>query len=197
MTSDADVSHLPAPTDTGISNAKLAVWLFLASEIMLFATLFTTYIVLRLQAPEWPRGWEVLNVPLAMVNTFVLITSSVTIVLAYAKTVEGDRAGFRNWMLATIALSFVFLGIKAVEYGTKFHHGHFPATSIFYAIYFTMTGLHGLHVIGGIALNGYLLWWSGDHFEHPLFAGRVEGAGLYWHFVDVIWIFLFPALYLL
>lgn len=197
MTSDSDVSHLPAPTTTGISNAKLGVWLFLASEVMLFATLFTTYIVLRLGASEWPRGWEVLNVPLAMVNTFALISSSVTIVLSYAKTVEGDRAGFRRWMLATLALSFVFLVIKTIEYKAKFAHHNYPSTSIFYAIYFVMTGLHGLHVIGGIALNSWLLWWSKDHFQHPLFAGRVEAAGLYWHFVDLVWIFLFPALYLL
>jgi heme/copper-type cytochrome/quinol oxidase subunit 3 len=186
----------PAPT-TGISNAKIGIWLFLASEVMLFSTLFTTYIVLRLSAPVWPRGWDVLNVPLAMVNTFVLITSSVTIVMAYAKAYAKDKAGFKLYMALTILLSFVFLAIKAVEYNTKFQHGHFPSTSVFYAVYFTMTGLHACHIIGGIIVNAALLYLSDKDFDHPLFAGRVEGAGLYWHFVDIVWIFLFPALYLL
>lgn len=180
---------------TGISNAKLGLWLFLASEIMLFATLFTTYIVLRSAAPSWPQG--VLNIPLAMANTFVLITSSVTIVLAYSKVLDRDRKGFNLYMGATIALSFVFLAIKAVEYGAKFEHGHYPSTDIFYAVYFTLTGLHGLHVIGGIVLNGLLMAWSKADWDHELFPGRVECAGLYWHFVDIVWIFLFPALYLL
>ncbi|MDX6768357.1 MAG: cytochrome c oxidase subunit 3 [Elusimicrobiota bacterium] len=186
-------------THSGISNAKLGVWLFLASEIMLFATLFTTYIVLRMGSVAWPWGWDVLNVPLAMANTFVLISSSVTIVLAYVGVYNKSKSQFRLWMGATLALSFVFLAIKAVEYGAKFEHGISPATSVFYAVYFTMTGLHGLHVIGGIVLNAVLLAmsWSDDCWNDPLFLGRIEGAGLYWHFVDVVWIFLFPALYLL
>lgn len=188
-----------ADTHSGITNAKLAVWLFLASEIMLFATLFTTYLVLRMGAVSWPWGWDVLNVPLAMANTFVLISSSVTIVLAYVGVYNKSRSQFRLWMGATLLLSFVFLGIKAVEYGAKFEHGISPATSVFYAVYFTMTGLHGLHVVGGIVLNAVLLGmsWSDECWSDPLFLGRIEGAGLYWHFVDIVWIFLFPALYLL
>ncbi|MBI4386012.1 MAG: cytochrome c oxidase subunit 3 [Elusimicrobia bacterium] len=186
--------HVPT---TGIPNGKLGVWLFLASEVMLFATLFTTYIVLRMAAPSWPAGWEVLNVPLATLNTVVLITSSVTMVLAYAKACERDRAGFYRMIGLTIALGFAFLVVKAFEYGAKFHHGHFPSTDIFYAVYFTMTGLHGLHVIGGIGFNVYLALWAREHWEHPLFIGRVEYGGLYWHFVDIVWIFLFPGLYLL
>lgn len=186
-------------THSGISNAKLGVWLFLASEIMLFATLFTSYIVLRLGSTSWPWGWDALNVPLAMLNTFILIASSVTIVMAYAKTYDKDVAGFRLWMGLTLLLSFGFLVVKSFEYGAKFEHGIAPSTSIFYAIYFTMTGLHGLHVIGGILVNAGLLYMSfvPEHWENPLFLGRVEGAGLYWHFVDLVWIFLFPALYLL
>ncbi|MBI5629501.1 MAG: heme-copper oxidase subunit III [Elusimicrobia bacterium] len=187
----------PQCAGSGVSNAKLGVWLFLASEVMLFATLFTTYLVLRLGSASWPRGWETLNVPLAMMNTFVLITSSVTMVLAYAKAVERDLAGFRKFMGITILLGFAFLAVKSVEYGTKFHHHHYPSTNIFFAIYFTMTGLHGLHVIGGIIVNSALYYLSGKEWDHPLFVGRVEGAGLYWHFVDIVWIFLFPALYLL
>lgn len=184
---------------TGIPNGKLGIWLFLASEIMLFATLFTSYVVLRVGSAQWPRGWEVLNVPLATFNTVVLITSSVTMVFAYAKAVERDLKGFKLYMALTLVLSVLFLAVKAVEYNAKFEHHLYPSTSIFFAIYYTMTGLHALHIIGGVIFNGLLLLWSGnkEDWNHPLFVGRVEYAGLYWHFVDLVWIFLFPALYLL
>src|SRR4051794_30358581 len=173
-------------THSGISNAKLGVWLFLASEVMLFATLFTTYIVLRMGSASWPWGWDALNVPLATLNTAILISSSVTIVRAYARAYDRDGVAFRLWTAGTLALSFAFLGGKAFEYGHEFHLGIGPSTSAFYAVYFTMTGLHGVHILGGIAVNGGLLYMSfvKEHWEHPLFLGRVEGAGLYWHFVD-------------
>lgn len=192
-----ELAHPHQEPATGVSNAKLGIWLFLASELMLFATLFTTYIVLRTSSVSWIKGSDVLNIPLAMVNTFVLIGSSVTIVFAYLRVVERDRKGFYAFMGMTIALSFVFLVIKYFEYSHKFHLGHFPSTHNFYAVYFTMTGLHGLHVIGGIVVNAVLMLKAKTQWEHPLFPGRVEGAGLYWHFVDIVWIFLFPALYLL
>jgi heme/copper-type cytochrome/quinol oxidase subunit 3 len=186
-------------THSGISNAKLGVWLFLASEIMLFATLFTSYIVLRMGSATWPWGWDALNVPLATLNTVILISSSVTIVMAYAEAYDRNKPGFQLWMGLTILLSLGFLVVKGFEYGGEFSKGIGPATSIFYAIYFTMTGLHGIHILGGIAVNSGLLYMSTvpEHWENPLFLGRVEGAGLYWHFVDIVWIFLFPALYLL
>ena len=192
----------PRP-DTGVYNGKLGIWLFLASEVMLFGALFSSYVLIRTQAPHWPPegglSSEILNVPLATVNTAVLITSSITMVLAWASCKMGRIDRFRLWMGSTIALAFVFLVIKYFEYTDKFHHGHFPSTNNFYAVYFTLTGLHGLHVIGGIIVNTFLATagtrlWSIDR-EH--FTNRVENAGLYWHFVDLVWIFLFPSLYLL
>jgi heme/copper-type cytochrome/quinol oxidase subunit 3 len=188
-----------ADTHSGISNAKLGVWLFLASEIMLFATLFTSYIVLRMGSETWPWGWDALNVPLATLNTVFLISSSVTIVMAYAKAYDKDKAGFQLWMALTLLLAFAFLVVKGFEYNAEFSKGIYPATSVFYAVYFTLTGLHGVHIVGGIIVNTGLLYMSTvkEDWENPLFLGRVEGAGLYWHFVDIVWIFLFPALYLL
>ena len=188
-----------ADTHSGITNAKLGVWLFLASEIMLFATLFTSYIVLRMGSTSWPWGWDVLNVPLATLNTVILISSSVTIVMAYARAYDRDKGGFQKWMAATLLLSLGFLVVKGFEYGHEFALGIGPHTSVFYAIYFTTTGLHGIHILGGILVNSGLLYMStnDEDWKHPLFLGRVEGAGLYWHFVDIVWIFLFPALYLL
>ena len=188
---------------TGIPNGKLAIWLFLASEVMLFGALFSSYVLLRAGAPHWPPegglSSDLLNVPLATVNTMVLITSSITMVLAWASCKLGNLSRFRLWMALTIALSFVFLIIKYFEYAHKFELGHYPSHDNFYAIYFTMTGLHGIHIIGGIIVNTFLLTigtrlWKTDP-EH--FTNRVENAGLYWHFVDLVWIFLFPSLYLL
>ena len=185
--------------DTGVYNGKLGLWLFLASEVMLFGALFSSYVLLRVGAPSWPHGYTLLNVPLATLNTFVLIGSSVTMVMAWASLKMHNFSKFKLYMGATLGLACVFLVIKAFEYGAKFSDGITPATNNFYAIYFTLTGLHGLHVIGGIAVIGYLLATSGKWQQKApaQLANRVECVGLYWHFVDLVWIFLFPTLYLL
>lgn len=185
--------------DTGLYNAKLGIWLFLASEVMLFGALFSALILLRTGAESWPHGYEILNVPLATLNTMVLISSSVSMVLAWASLRLGDLGKFRLWMGSTFALGLVFMVVKAIEYSAKFGHHQYPSTDNFFATYFTLTGLHGLHVLGGMVVIGYLLgpgcrMW---HSEPERFTNRVEIIGLYWHFVDLVWIFLFPVLYLL
>ena len=189
-----------ARQDTGLFNAKLGIWLFLASEVMLFGALFSSYILLRTGAPHWPLGREEgLSVPLATVNTLVLIASSVTMVLSWASLKLDDFGKFRLYMGLTFLCGLGFMVIKAFEYGAKFQHGHFPATNTFFAVYFTLTGLHGLHVLGGMIVNGYL-WGPGAKLwrrDPERFTNRVEVSGLYWHFVDLVWIFLFPTLYLL
>lgn len=197
----------PRP-DTGVYNAKIGVWLFLASEVMLFGGLFSAYIFLRVGAPAWPgeilgteyaRASEILNVPLATLNTMVLIGSSVTMVMSWASLAMNQFDRYRLFMGATIALGLVFLVVKAFEYGDKFGHHYYPAEHNFLAIYFTMTGLHALHVIGGIIVNAYF-WGPGAKMwktNPKQFTNRIEIAGLYWHFVDLVWIFLFPTIYLL
>jgi heme/copper-type cytochrome/quinol oxidase subunit 3 len=185
--------------DTGLNNGKIGIWLFLASEVMLFGALFATYILLRVGAVEWPRGSTILNVPLATVNTAVLISSSVTMVMAWASLMKRNLARFRLFMGTTVLLGGVFLVIKYFEYSHKFESGLYPRTNTFLAIYFTLTGLHMLHVIGGMAVNAYL-WGPGAKLfktNPEWFTNRVENAGLFWHFVDLVWIFLFPVLYLL
>ena len=185
---------------TGIANGKLGLWLFLASEVMLFGALFSSYVLLRVGADVWPHGRDVgLSVPLATLNTMVLIASSVTMVMSWASLKMNEFGKFRMYLGTTILLSFVFLIVKYFEYTAKFHHDIYPSTSTFFAIYFTLTGLHGLHVIGGIVVNGYLIGpgskiWKSNPDK---FTNRIEYAGLYWHFVDLVWIFLFPVLYLL
>ncbi len=188
----------PRP-DTGVTNGKLGIWLFLASEVMLFGALFSSYVLLRVGATEWPRGHDILSVPIATFNTFVLITSSVTMVMAWASLERNDFKKYKLYMGATILCGLIFLVVKAFEYNAKFSHGLLPSSSTFLAIYFTLTGLHGIHVIGGILVNGYhygpgsKLW----HTDPKRLIGRIEISGLYWHFVDLVWIFLFPVLYLL
>ena len=188
-----------ARPDTGLYNAKLGIWLFLASEVMLFGALFSSYVLLRTGAESWPHGSEFLNVWLAFLNTVILIGSSVTMVMAWASLKLGDFKKYRLYMGLTILAGLGFMVVKAFEYGTKFEHHLFPSSNMFLAIYFTLTGLHGLHVLGGMIVNGYF-WGPGAKLwkrDPERFANRIEVAGLYWHFVDLVWIFLFPTLYLL
>jgi len=298
--------------DTGLYNAKLGIWLFLASEVMLFGGLFSAYILLRVGAPEetWPHGW--LNIPLGTLNTVVLITSSITTVMAWASCKMNQFHRFKLFHAATLLLALVFVGIKSFEYRDKFTHyevrlndevvlsdgkvlrgvlvdrtngvvvfrpaksnpgeyaeptkieqaqiakiiegriadGHLvertpahvilhgimadksedlasrrgpgarhfehaeikietaqirsiqnygPWHNTYLAIYFTLTALHALHVIGGALVIGYL-WGPGSKLwktDPERFTNRVEISGLFWHFVDLVWIFLFPVLYLL
>jgi heme/copper-type cytochrome/quinol oxidase subunit 3 len=203
------IPYIVAPRpDTGVYNAKLGVWLFLASEVMLFGGLFSAYIFLRVGAPAWPgemagetyaRAHEILNVPLATLNTMVLIASSVTMVMSWASLAMKRFDRYRLYMAATILFGLIFLVVKGFEYGAKFEHHLLPSESNFLAIYFVLTGLHGLHVIGGIIVNSYFLgpgsrMWKTNPKQ---FTNRIEIAGLYWHFVDLVWIFLFPTIYLL
>jgi cytochrome c oxidase subunit III len=183
--------------DTGLANGKLGIWLFLASEVMLFGALFSTYIILRTGAPEWPHGE--LNVMLGAINTVILITSSVTMVMAWASLKLKDWAKHRLYLIATFLLAGVFLVNKYFEYKDHFDKGETPAHSTFTAIYFTLTGLHGLHILGGMIVMLYFLGpgtklWKKNADQ---FTNRIEYTGLYWHFVDLVWIFLFPILYLL
>ncbi len=183
--------------DTGLTNGKLGVWLFLASEVMLFGALFSTYIILRVGAPEWPHGE--LNITLGTINTIILISSSVTMVMAWASLKMNDFGRHRVYLIATVLLSLAFLVNKYFEYAAHWRAGELPDKSTFLAIYFTLTGLHGLHILGGVVVMLYLLGpGAGLYKKRPeQFTNRVEITGLYWHFVDLVWIFLFPVLYLL
>ena len=188
----------PRP-DTGVYNAKLGVWLFLASEVMLFGALFSSLILLRTGAPSWPRGWELLNVWAATLNTFVLISSSVTVVLAWSYLRLGDLKMGRIYIGLTLLCAAIFMVVKGFEYTHEFREGNFPSKGNFFALYFTLTGLHGLHVLGGMIVFFYFLTFGAKMWktEPQRYTNRIEVVGLYWHFVDLVWIFLFPTLYLL
>src|SRR5258708_25206575 len=189
----------PRP-DTGVYNAKLGIWLFLASEVMLFGALFSTLSLLRTGAEHWPRGVEELNVMLATINTFILIGSSVTVIMAWSHLRLGNFRKGKMYIVFTILCALGFLVIKGFEYSEEFHVNHFPKTSNFFATYFVMTGLHGLHILGGVVVFLYFLTpWGQKMWQknQQQYTNRIEVAGLYWHFVDLVWIFLFPTLYLL
>ena len=197
MTTHANAAHAVEATSTGIPSAKLGMWLFLASEVMFFTGLLGAYIVLRAAASHWPHPGEELNIRLAALNTFILLSSSMTMALSVAAVHQTDRTKLRLFLLLTIVMGCAFLGIKGYEYSLKFAHGHFPGTAIFWDCYFTLTVFHGLHVLAGILAN---LWVLSLTLRKDFFAAKghiVEISGLYWHFVDVVWIFLFPLVYLI
>lgn len=256
----------PRP-ETGLYNAKVGIWLFLASEVMLFGGLFSGYVLLRVGADRWPHGW--LNVTLGTVNTLLLALSAITTLLAWAACKVRDFTKFKIFHACTILLALTFLGIKSYEYHDKLIHyeiklangtfadGHLveeskdfdlanktgtvtlhgrivedekelmdlrapaaqsakldevtiaaadirkmenygPKHNTFTAIYFTLTGLHALHILGGTVVIFYFWAFGGAMWktDPERFTNRIEVSGLFWHFVDLVWIFLFPVLYL-
>ncbi len=186
-----------ARPDTGLYNAKMGIWLFLASEVMLFGALFSTYVILRTGNPDWVQ--HPMNVSLATLNTMILITSSVTVIMSWASLRLKDFAKFRIYFLSTLLLAGGFMVVKGIEYNQEFSQGLVPWSDNYMGIYFTLTGLHGLHVVGGMVVIAYLLGPGAKMWETApeQYVNRIESVGLYWHFVDLVWIFLFPSLYLL
>jgi heme/copper-type cytochrome/quinol oxidase subunit 3 len=173
----------------------VGMWWFLASEIMVFSGLLGSYVLARLANGGWAAERAHVNTPLAVLNTLILVTSSLSVVQAHAAIGSGRRQRARRYLLGTALLGSLFLCIKAYEYSVEIAHGFTPSSGLFWSYYYTLTGLHGAHVLGGIVLLFGLFFMVGRPGWH---AGpqRVEYAGLYWHFVDVVWIFLFPLLYL-
>ena len=189
------VHSTTASSSTALPTCKLGLWWFLSSEIITFGGLIGSYIALRLAHPEWAEAAQHLSVVIATVNTIVLLTSSLTMVLAFAAVDHENDHAVRLWLGCTVVLGLVFLLIKAFEWSGKLRAGIIPGVSGFWAFYYAMTGLHALHVLGGIVVNAMLLCVALGGRLRPI-AHRVEIAGLYWHFVDLVWIFLFPLLYL-
>jgi heme/copper-type cytochrome/quinol oxidase subunit 3 len=175
---------------------KFLTWLFLASEAMFFTGLIVTYVVTRFNSASWPVVAEILNVPLVAANTFFLICSSVTMVLALDDFEQGQHQRGRYFLIATIVLGTIFVSIQAVEWNELIHEGILPSTNLFGATFYTLTGFHGAHVTGGVLwlLGVTIAAFRGSYKDHPI---GVEVAGLYWHFVDLVWIILFTIIYLI
>jgi len=195
---DIPYASTPRP-DTGVSNATLAMWLFIASEIMLFGALFSSYALLRIGNPSWPDQQELLNAPLAALNTIVLVASSGAIIRAVNALTGGDTARFRRSLLLSIAAGILFLGIKGFEYAAEIGGGLLPSTNNFLGLYYAMTGLHALHLLAGLGVNAFLVGTlPGVYRQHSSKAvSRMRQAALYWNFIDVVWVAMFVVLYLL
>jgi len=189
--------------------AKFGMWLFLATEVLFFGGLFMAYVALRWLYPgSFLMAHEELSIPMGALNTVVLITSSLTMALAVRSAQVGNQVWLKRYLLLTIVLAFAFLVVKFFEYSAKVHHGFLPGRhytghgidgmpGLFFSCYFGMTGLHGIHVVGGIVVLTWMWVKAAKGAFSPQWYTPVENVGLYWHLVDIIWIFLFPLLYLM
>jgi len=185
------------PTALHISNQKLGIWVLLGSEAVFFSALIVTYLVFHGRGTSGPKAHEVLDVGLTAVNTFVLICSSLTMVTALSAIERGSVAGLRNWLAATALLGLAFLSGQAIEFTKLFGLGASLGSNLFGATFFTLTGFHGAHVFVGVI-------WISFVMARVLRGGMtqqkheaVELVGLYWHFVDLVWIIIFTVVYLI
>jgi cytochrome c oxidase subunit 3/cytochrome o ubiquinol oxidase subunit 3 len=184
-------------TSTGLSNIKIAMWAFLASDCLLFGALISTFLLYHTQTGTGPTPAELYDIPFTSVSSFVLLMSSLTMVLALSAMQRGEEHRARAWLVATALLGLTFLSGQVYEFTTFVHEGAALTTSPFTSSFFLMTGFHGAHVAGGVLL---LLTLTGMSLDGRLPAHRaetVEMAGLYWHFVDVVWIVIFAVAYLI
>jgi len=184
-------------TSTGLDNRKLGFWTFIGSECLLFGSLISTYLVYQGQSVSGPTPHEILDIPLTSVSTFVLLMSSLAMVLALAAVTRGDTRWSRIWIATTAGLGLVFLGFQAYEFTTFVHEGLTLQTNLFGSTFFVLTGTHGAHVAVGVLWLLTLLVRSFQGKLGPDKAMVVEVTGLYWHFVDVVWIVIFTVVYLL
>ena len=188
----------------------LGMWVFLVTEVLFFGGLFATYMIYRSWYPDaFAAASHELDVTLGTINTVVLITSSLTMALAVHAAQLGQRKPLMLFLILTMILGAAFLGIKSVEYYHKFAEHHVPGpdfvfeqehirhAQIFFSLYFVMTGLHAIHMIIGIGIMLVMLKWAWNGTITAEYASPIEISGLYWHFVDIVWIFLFPLLYLI
>lgn len=188
--------------------SKLGLWLFLFTEILLFGGLFLLYAGYRFIHPDgFAAAAAELDVLMGAVNTVVLLTSSLTVVLGIVALQKNDKKRCMLFLWITIFCGVIFLVNKYFEWGAKFHHGIYPkgpalqemseGEILYFGLYYVMTGLHGLHIVVGLAFIGFVMWQIKKDILTSTNFQRLENAGLYWHLVDIIWIFLFPLLYLI
>jgi len=214
-----ELKHHFADMEQQRDASSLGMWLFLATEIMFFGGMFCAYLIYRLwYYPEFAAASNSLDIALGTVNTAVLICSSLTVVLAVRAAQLGKRQAQVIYLALTLMLGLAFLGVKGIEWTSKFREHHIPGASfhfegevpghpgqpvdqqhaqIFFSLYFAMTGMHALHMIIGVGIFSYLTFYAWKGRYTPEYHTPLENSGLYWHFVDIIWIYLFPLLYLI
>jgi heme/copper-type cytochrome/quinol oxidase subunit 3 len=189
--------HTEEHTSTGLPSTKLAMWLFLASECLLFGALITTYVLYRGASQTGPYPSDVFDIPYTSVSSFVLLASSLTMVLALTAAEKHDHARMRLWLLATALLGMTFVGGQVYEFTHFYREGLSLSTNLFGTTFFVLTGFHGVHVTVGILMLLSLVGMSSTNRLPAEPAFPVEMVGLYWHFVDVVWIVIFTVVYLI
>lgn len=216
---DPALLHHFATKEQQKNSASLGMWLFLGQEVMFFGGMFCAYLVYRYKYfGDFGSASQTLNIWYGAINTGVLLCSSLTVVLAVRAAQLNKRKALTVWLLLTIVLGLAFLGIKGIEYKEKFEDHHVPGPTfayhgtvpshpdqqvdphhaeIYFSLYFAMTGMHALHMIIGVGLFGTLAFWAWRGKYSANYYTPIENAGLYWHFVDIVWIYLFPLLYLI
>jgi cytochrome c oxidase subunit 3 len=207
---DVHLAHHFSSLERQVDASRLGMWLFLCTEVLLFAGLFVGYSVYRYSFPiAFAASARTSEIWAGTLNTIVLITSSLTVALAIHFVRTGRQRAAVVCLLITLAFALAFLGIKAIEYTSHFHEHQLPGryyrfervalpgASMYWALYFLMTGLHGLHVLIGMTVLSVICWRTAHGYYGPHYYVGIELAGLYWHLVDLIWIFLYPLLYLI
>lgn len=184
-------------TSTGLDNTKLAMWAFLGSECLFFGSLISTYLLYRTRAGSGPTPAEVYDIPFTSVSSFVLLMSSLTMVLALSAIQRGNHKGLRVWLLATAFLGMTFIGGQIYEFTTFYEEGLTLSQSPFGSAFFVLTGFHGAHVTVGILMLLLLTGLSTAGRIPQSESRKVELIGLYWHFVDIIWVVIFTVVYLI
>ena len=196
----SDITHPPLHeerTSTGLSSTKLAMWLFLASECMLFGGLITAYLLYRGSSLKGPYPQDVFDIGYTSVSSFVLLASSLTMVLAHNAALDKDYARMRLWLTGTAMLGLTFVGGQVFEFTSFYREGLSLTTNLFGTTFYVLTGFHGVHVTVGVLKLMILvvMSWRGSLSDEPAFP--VEMVGLYWHFVDIVWIVIFTLVYLI
>ena len=190
-------AHDPHATATGVTNTKLAMWLFLSSDCLFFGAFISAYLLYRGRSEDPPFPDDVYNIPFTSVTSFILLMSSLTMVLALAAIQRGDYRRLRIWLLATALFGSTFIAGQVFEFTEFYREGLTLSSSIFGSTFFVLTGLHGAHVTAGIIWLVSLWGLAVQGRLTSRDSERVEIAGLYWHFVDVVWIVIFTVVYLI
>jgi heme/copper-type cytochrome/quinol oxidase subunit 3 len=196
VTLDPSTGHETFSTSTGLSNEKLGMWVFLSSECLLFGGLISTYLLLHDKSVSGPTPKDVFDIPFTSVSSFVLLMSSLTMVLAVSAITRGDHTRSRLWLTTTALLGTIFIGGQVYEFTSFYREGLGYTTNIFASSFYTLTGFHGVHVTVGILMLLSLVGLSLRGTLTQDKAETVEIIGLYWHFVDIVWIIIFTVVYL-
>jgi cytochrome c oxidase subunit 3/cytochrome o ubiquinol oxidase subunit 3 len=189
--------HDEHETTTGLSHTKLGMWLFLSSECLLFGALISTYVLYRGRSMVGPYPDEIFDIPYTSVSSFVLLASSLTMVLALSAAQKRDAVRMRLWLVTTALLGLTFVGGQVYEFTTFYNEGLHIDTNLFGTTFFVLTGFHGVHVTVGILMLLSLVGMSFARTLPPDASFPVEMVGLYWHFVDIVWIVIFTVVYLI